>query len=124
MALFGGSAGYILTQPMLNFLAQYYGKGILAGTSCMPTQISPYTSNTSLLADYPTQAAAERPFYSVIQGMLSSTTTAGTNPYVGYGWWQYGDNTSENTNWGLVTIKDNAYDGHEAVTGSVACSAP
>ena len=32
--------------------------------------------------------------------------------------------SSENSNYGLVSPLDNAYDGHESVTGSVACSSP
>jgi len=34
------------------------------------------------------------------------------------------DMWSEKTNWGLVSHFDNAYDGHEAVTGTVPCSPP
>ncbi|MDE2019848.1 MAG: hypothetical protein KGJ13_05900, partial [Patescibacteria group bacterium] len=112
------------TQPMLNFEAQWYGGPLLAGSFLHANADSPFTSNTGLIGDYPTQAARGAAFYSGIQAMLSATTTSGFNPYVGYGWWQYGDNQSENTNWGLVTLKDNAYDGHEDVTGSVPCSSP
>jgi hypothetical protein len=54
----------------------------------------------------------------------TSHTTAGNYPYIGVYWWEYTDNFGEQLNWGIVTHLDNAYDGHEAVTGSVTCSAP
>ena len=40
---------------------------------------------------------------------------AGVIPYVGLRWWAYTDSTSEQTDWGLVTTSNNAYDGREAV---------
>jgi hypothetical protein len=39
-------------------------------------------------------------------------------------WWRYYDNWGEQSNWGVVTHLDNAYDGHEAVSAVVACSEP
>ena len=43
---------------------------------------------------------------------------------MGEAWWQYTDNRSEQKNWGLVTLLDNAYDGQEDVWGTVKCSVP
>lgn len=47
---------------------------------------------------------------------------------VGKQFWAYNDtdgsNNTNQTNYGLVTPLDNAYDGHENVHGSVACSTP
>ena len=34
---------------------------------------------------------------------------------VGINWWELVDNQSEHTNWGLISRRDNAYDGTEAV---------
>lgn len=34
---------------------------------------------------------------------------------VGFDWWDLWDSAREGTNWGLVTLNDNAYDGREAV---------
>jgi hypothetical protein len=51
-------------------------------------------------------------------------TSTGLQPYVGTLWWQYADNWDERVNWGLVTLLDNAYDGHEDVEQTVNCSAP
>jgi peroxiredoxin len=41
---------------------------------------------------------------------------------VGFNWWSWQD--FQNLNQGLVSIHDNAYDGHEAVTGTVPCFPP
>jgi hypothetical protein len=43
---------------------------------------------------------------------------------VGFLLWQFLDNSGEQTDWGLVSLVDNAYDGVESVTGSVSCSSP
>ena len=42
--------------------------------------------------------------------------SAGTFPIVGMAWWQYTDMRSERANWGLVTPRDNPYDGVSATT--------
>jgi hypothetical protein len=123
LAIWGGAAGYTLTQPMLDFIAQWYGRPFLDGIFIHADADSPFAANP-LDFDYKTQAARGAAFYSSMRSMLSATTTSGVNPRVGFGWWQYGDNSAEQTNWGLVTLKDNAYDGHEAVTATVPCSSP
>jgi hypothetical protein len=33
---------------------------------------------------------------------------------VGFKWWAWGDSWGEKSNWGLVSFRDNAYDGNEA----------
>jgi hypothetical protein len=48
-------------------------------------------------------------------------TANGTRPYVGYLWWQYQDNQSELLNWGVITLRDNAYDATEDVNPAVSC---
>jgi hypothetical protein len=51
-------------------------------------------------------------------------TATGSHPIIGSSWWQYTDNASEQENWGLVTLLDNAYDGHESVSAILTCSPP
>ena len=64
-------------------------------------------------------------FYNNVSTLPSRQYTAsGIRPYVGYAWWQFVDNIPERLNWGVVTTRDNAYDGSEDVSGSVKCSAP
>jgi hypothetical protein len=44
------------------------------------------------------------------------STVSGSHPFVGLLWWDWVDMSSEQTNWGLVSLADNTYDGHEATT--------
>ncbi|HEV2299104.1 MAG TPA: hypothetical protein VGR72_11375, partial [Candidatus Acidoferrales bacterium] len=57
-----------------------------------------------------------------VSSLLTTPGFNGTYPLVGFNWWSWQD--FQNWNQGLVSIHDNAYDGHEAVTGTVACSPP
>lgn len=50
---------------------------------------------------------------SLWQTKDSSTSTFHV---VGYKWWELYDNRGEKANWGLLTRRDNAYDGRETVT--------
>jgi hypothetical protein len=44
--------------------------------------------------------------------------------FVAWRWWALVDTPGEGYNWGLIDRLDNAYDGHETTTGTVACSPP
>jgi hypothetical protein len=46
--------------------------------------------------------------------LLNARTSAGVLPVIGFKWWEFADNWNERANWGLVTRRDNAYDGVEA----------
>jgi hypothetical protein len=117
-------AGAPLTQAMLNDLAIYLAKPIW-GAQFLHANVDSPDQGNSMSGDYATQQAKGAAYYAGIQGFLSSTTTAGVNPFVGSLLQNYADTpSSENTNWGIVSLKDNAYDGHENVHGAVACSAP
>ena len=43
-----------------------------------------------------------------------AVTATGVKPVIGIKWWSWVDNWGEKTNWGLVSFRDNAYDGMEA----------
>jgi hypothetical protein len=43
---------------------------------------------------------------------------SGTYHFVGYKWWEYYDNRGERANWGLVTRRDNPYDGKSAIVST------
>ena len=72
--------------------------------------------------NFPTQAARGQEFYNTVSYLLSTPGHNGTIPFVGFNWWSWQD--FQNSNQGLVSIHDNAYDGHEAAAGTVSCSAP
>jgi len=46
--------------------------------------------------------------------LTKRAASTGTIPWVGNLWWEWRDNMSELVNWGLVSMRDNAYDGAEA----------
>jgi hypothetical protein len=93
---------------------------------------SPFSANVPWLSNgvpyvdnYATQAARGTAYAGYITSALTGRGS-GNSVYqtVGIKYWAYTDTTSEGHNYGLVSPSDNAYDGHETVTGSVSCSAP
>ena len=52
------------------------------------------------------------------QSLFSHRAPDGTFPVVGLSWWEYMDKAGERANWGLVSVRDNAYDGNEAVAAA------
>ena len=55
-------------------------------------------------------------YRTAIEWMFSYRTASGERPIVGIDWWEYMDKWGERANWGLVTPRDNAYDGNEDVS--------
>lgn len=54
-------------------------------------------------------------YQKLVETLFSYHTPDGSYPMVGVDWWEYMDKVEEGVNWGLVTPRDNAYDGREAV---------
>lgn len=73
---------------------------------------------------FSTQQARGQAYYEAIETLHSRTYPNGSHPFVGESWWQYSDNRGEKKNWGLISLLDNAYDGHEDVKATVSCSPP
>jgi hypothetical protein len=70
-------------------------------------------------AEYPTQAARGLNYQNRMTGYLTSKgSTSGIYHTVGFEWWDYYDMRGEQLNWGLVTPRDNPYDGASATTQS------
>jgi hypothetical protein len=85
---------------------------------------SPFAANP-VLGDYASQFVRGQAYANLLVGTLNSAYTSnGVNPFIAVNSFDYIDIPSEQTNWGLVTLLDNAYDGKEDVTGTVTCSAP
>jgi hypothetical protein len=58
-------------------------------------------------------------FLVQVGGMQNRTiTSTGSEPYVGASWWAWADNWPERHDYGLVSSRDDAYDGVQAVTGA------
>jgi len=114
----------LFTQGMINFQYQYWGdKPLLEGifvTANPDSDMFPYQANSSLA----TQETKGQQYYDIATQIRNLSYPNGSHPYVGYGIWGYRDMMNERLNWGLVSYGDNAYDGHEDVTGKVQCSPP
>ena len=64
---------------------------------------------------YTTQALRGAAFKTMVAANVAAkSAVTGTYPIVGYKWWQYYDDRGEEANWGLLTRRDNAYDGVQA----------
>ena len=67
-----------------------------------------------------TQEAKAQAWKRGVHGGLRERAANGDFPRVGANWWKWSDNgwtyRLERNNWGLVTLKDNAYNGQEATT--------
>jgi len=74
---------------------------------------------------YGTQAARASAVGTVLAGLPNLSYTAnGIHPYVMAIWWQWSDKQNEELSWGVVDTRDNAYNGVETTTSTVACSSP
>jgi len=125
--------GWPLSQAELDFIYKYYGdKPIYVGAYRTANADSAFWRYKGGPSDFPTQAKRGQDYSSAASTFATGKYSAnGSRPYVGVVWWQYLDNWGEKADWGLVSLSDNAYDGHEAVTGSggvgqrtIPCSPP
>lgn len=127
--------GWPLSQAMIDFMYAYYGdKPFYFGefrTANADSAFYRYAASVPQ-TDFTTQALRGANYSSIVTTYPNLAYTAnGSRPYVGILWWQYLDNWGEKDDWGIVSLSDNAYDAHEAVTGTggagvrtVTCSAP
>jgi agarase len=68
-------------------------------------------------SDLPTQEERGRAYAALIRRLLTLRASDGSYPVVGIDWWAWTDKVTggEGNNFGLVSNRDNAYDGREAV---------
>jgi len=118
--------GWPLSQAELDFIYQNFGdKPIYAGAYRTANADSAFWRHPAGSGNFSTQADRGQDYYRATTALAAQAYLAsGSRPYVGVVWWQYLDNWGEKLNWGLVSLSDNAYDGREAVTGRIPCSAP
>ena len=81
--------------------------------SCHPGAIFAQTN-------YPTQQARGAAWSQMVQALFTTTSFNGDIQDVGADFWTWQD--FQSINQGLVSIRDNAYDGHEDVIARVLCS--
>jgi len=61
------------------------------------------------------QAERAAEYKKELEFLFSSQASDGAYPVVGMDWWEYMDKWGEKSNFGLVSMRDNSYDGKEAV---------
>ena len=76
---------------------------------------SQYPTRGASFADYPSQFARGQQYNNDQQTIFSAQGSNGDYYIMGTAFWGLTDNSSEGTNWGLITVMDNAYDGKCAV---------
>jgi hypothetical protein len=105
---------YLGDKPLLNFMTLH----------AQPD--SPYAiyNNATCCFGLPTQSARGQQWSAIVSSELNTLGYNSTYPWIGVVWWGSHDFPNEQIDWGLKTAKDNAYDGREAVSGAVSCSAP
>jgi hypothetical protein len=79
--------------------------------------------------DYGTQFASQSlkcaDFETDVAAAPNDTYSAtGVHPTIGYLWWGWQDNWAEGLNWGVVSVRDNPYNGTDNTNSSQACGAP
>ena len=70
------------------------------------------------------QARAELYARNALDRFNARDPLTGDYPIIGLSYWEFHDNYGERRNFGLVSLSDNAYDGQEAVAGTVRCQWP
>jgi len=103
-------------QQRIDFVAQWGGdKPWLNWTGFQAradSYMSPYAQSTDYLR---TQADRGQLYQQMLQQFLNaSDSLTGTYHIVGLQWWGWDDQRSESANWGLVTPRDDPYDGTSA----------
>jgi len=123
-----GPGGLENRPPTVEYVGKYFGdKPIIEGQYRAADADSPwarYASPANGIGEFSTQQARGQAYYSDLASLRSIAYMDGSHPFVGEAWWQYSDNRGERKNWGLITLLDNAYDGHEDVKAIVSCSPP
>jgi uncharacterized membrane protein len=84
-------------------------------TAQADSDYSQYPNNGAYLADFPTQEIRAQHYDSDNQAIYGSQGSNGDYYALGIDFWALTDNSSEDRNWGFISISDNVYDGNCAV---------
>ena len=84
-------------------------------TSQADSDMSAFPKDGAYDADYPTQLIRGQQYALDLPTILNAQASDGTYYGLGISDWGMTDNTSNETNWGLFSLNDNAYDGRCAV---------
>jgi hypothetical protein len=108
----------------LQYHTQYIGnKPFMMFNIMLAQSDSAYScKSTTSGVNYPSQSVRGQAWFNEAQALFTTPSFNGTIQVVGLNFWNWQD--FQGLNQGLVSLSDNAYDGHEAVTGTVPCSPP
>jgi hypothetical protein len=99
---------------MYQYLTQYFGdKPLMLFLTAQATQDSAlfrYDASAQVVG-FSKQADRGQSYNNYLSSMLNTPSYNATYPWVGISWWGLYDFWSEKTNWGLVSLNDNPYDG-------------
>lgn len=127
-AFIGGGTDTVMTQAMLDYVETNWGDKPYFSeffSTANPDSAMAAYPNGDTLGSFTAQAPRGQAYYNNMAAQLQTAhTTAGNYPYIGVIYFGYYDIPGERLNWGLATVTDNAYDGHEAAAGAVPCSPP
>jgi hypothetical protein len=105
----------------VNIITQAYdltGKPTINWYGLSANQDSYYHGYPSYGADYPTQETRGLHYNSDLSVLYNAKATNGDHPILGIDVWSLTDSgRGESTNWGLISNRDNAYDGKAAIVG-------
>ncbi len=111
-------------QQRVDYTMQYLGDkpiGTWLGFPANPDSALYATPNPPTFLATSTQAARGQEYAQMMSFFLNATVSstvsgaAGSKPFVAMRWWAFMDSSGEKTNWGLVSLTDNAYNGLEAI---------
>jgi hypothetical protein len=109
-------------QSSYQYLTRYIGDIPLLNFNIIAAQSDSSYSCRSDAGDpnnMASQSIRGQMWYNTVSYLLTTPGFNGDTQFVGFDWWSWQD--FQNLNQGLVSLHDNAYDGHEAVAGSVPC---
>ncbi|HWB96039.1 MAG TPA: hypothetical protein VG672_05040, partial [Bryobacteraceae bacterium] len=103
-------------QQRVDFVTTYGGDKPWTSWEGFPANqdsfMSPYATSTD---EFTTQAARGAAYQQRVQQLLNAAdSSTGTHHLVGLQWWDLYDMRGEDTNWGMLTPRDDPYDGASA----------
>lgn len=104
----------------IDFMVKYLGREIpiilwLGMSANSDSALYNYKSVTPKPNDFETQGQRGKRYEERLKEIFTTKSSNGSYLIVGFQLFAWADHWGEKTNWGLVTIRDNAYDGVEAV---------
>jgi hypothetical protein len=103
-------------RAQIDFVEQYLGDVPLINWTGWRANPDSDMYGTPHQTNFQTQAQRAAAYTQAVENMWNATAASTkSQPFVGLLWWEFHDNVGENSNWGLVSMSDNAYDGVEAV---------